>query len=55
MSKTEGNIKELSLDEIMETLTEDQARFILHISVVAGHLSRHWLDEAIKLSRSIKP
>lgn len=48
------NIGELSNEEILETLTEDQAKFILHASIIAGHLSRHSFEQGVKLSRSVR-
>lgn len=48
-------IGELTVEQIIETITEDQAKFILHASVIAGHLSRDWLEKGVKLSRSVKP
>lgn len=50
----DGNIENLTTDEIMETLTEAQAKFILHASVIAGHLPRYWLEQGVKLSRSVR-
>ncbi len=47
-------LEALSLSEIIETLTEAQAKFILHASVIAGHLPRYWLNEGVKLSRMLK-
>jgi len=49
----DGHIENLTTDEIMETLTEAQAKFILHAAVIAGHLPRYWLDQGVKLSRSL--
>ncbi len=48
------NIGEMPLDEVMETLSEEQAKFILHASIIAGHLPRYWFDQGVVLSRSIR-
>lgn len=48
------NISKLTTDEVLDTLTMDQMRFIIHTSVVANHLQRYWLDQAVILSRSVK-
>lgn len=50
----DGKIKEQSIEEILETMTEEQAKFVIHASVVANHLPRYWFEEAVKLSRSVK-
>lgn len=49
----DDNLKDLTVDEIMETLNEAQAKFILQASVIAGHLKRDWLEKGVYLSRSI--
>lgn len=37
----------------VEELTEERAKFILIISVIAGHLPKYWLDKAIELSKGV--
>lgn len=43
-----------TLNEIVETLTEQEAKFILQASVIAGHLPRYWLDKGVELARMVK-
>lgn len=38
----------------MATLTEAQAKFVLHLSVIAGHMPRYWLEKGVKIARDIK-
>lgn len=54
MTNNDGNIEKLTLEEIMETLNESQAKFILQALIIAGHLPRYWLEAGVKLSRNIK-
>lgn len=50
----DAKIKDQTVEEIMETLTEQQAKFVIQISVAANHLPRYWLEEAVKIARSIR-
>jgi len=45
---------ELTLEEMIAELTEQQAKFILHASVIANHLPMHWLIRGIKLAEVIR-
>ncbi|WP_161602317.1 hypothetical protein [Tautonia marina] len=47
--------KVLPLNELLDTLSEKQATFILNALVTAGYVSRELLEDAIKLSRWVKP
>lgn len=46
--------KEPSLDNIVDALNEEQAKFILKASVITGHLPKYWLEKGIKLAKIIK-
>lgn len=52
---SDAQLKDMPLEEIMGALTEEQAKFIIQASVIAGHLFRTWLEEGVKLSRMVKP
>lgn len=41
-------------EEIIDDLTEEQAKFILKASVIAGHLPSYWLDKGIELAKLVK-
>lgn len=40
--------------KMIDDLTEDQAKFILHASVLAGHLPDYWLRQGIELARMVR-
>ena len=42
------------MEETVDDLTEEQAKFILKASVIAGHLPFYWLEKGIDLSKLIK-
>lgn len=52
--KNEQKAVETPIDVLMASITEEQAKFILHASVIAGHMPRHWLEEGIKLAKLVK-
>jgi hypothetical protein len=43
-----------TMHEIIDDLTEQQAKFILEASVVAGHLPEYWLRKGVELSKMSK-
>ncbi len=51
MEKTEDE----TLHQAVDSLTEQQAKFILEMSVIAGHLPRYWLNKGVELAAMVKP
>lgn len=45
---------ELTIDELVATLREEQMAFIIKALVAAGHISREVLDASVNLSRWVK-
>lgn len=43
-----------TMEETVDELTEEQAKFILKASVIAGHLPVFWLEKGIELAKMVK-
>lgn len=46
--------KPTPIEEEIHELTEEQAKFVLQASFIAGHLPLYWLEQGIKLARMVK-
>lgn len=40
--------------EIIDELTEQQAKFVLHAAVISGHLPEYWLKQGVELARMVR-
>ena len=49
-----STIDRSAIENEIHQLTEEQAKFVLQASFIAGHLSPYWLEQGIKLARIIK-
>lgn len=43
-----------TIEEIVDELTEEQAKFVLKAAVVAKHLPAYWLEKGIELAKMVK-
>jgi hypothetical protein len=51
---TFAEIKDLSLDDRLDGLTQEMAIFVLKALVLAGHLTEHPVTKAIDLAETIR-
>lgn len=42
------------IGKMIDDLTEDQAKFVLHASALAGHLPDYWIRQGIELARMLR-
>ena len=43
-----------SMEETVDELTEEQAKFVLKAAVVAKHLPLYWLEKGVELAKMVK-